>query len=447
MRYALGALSRPKAASRISHIVPLILILCFALQVFSPLRLNTDAVSYLSMAESAAEGHGFLQNGLKTVFPPGYPALLAVLLKAGLGHSWAIIGLNVILLAAGTIGAYRVLVQELFKDKALALHLCSLSLLSFVVIKHLTFAMSDVAFFCGAMCCVAVISHASVVPWGRQFAVVLAASWLLVVGSIAIRRIGIALIPAFVFVAISRPEMKTLLRECSVRAKVIIGAAIAGGFIGTIWVIANTSTLSDFSKATSKSSMFETVPKIVSWRLMELGELLINVSLSKLPRIVHGIVPRMGIILLLLMLFGLVLLSLILGGLFRTVRKRKKIGPAELFLVSYMVVLFAWPYADARLWLPVIPLLVGYSDASIKWAIKLGLPKALIAVYISAFVILGVGSIGYSTRITFAGSKFPDLYVDGALRPIYCAAFQTCSGTVDKGEVNPEILHLLQTYR
>jgi hypothetical protein len=65
----------------------LLLAICFGLQVFSPLRLNYDAIVLLSMADSATHGYSFLDDGQQTVFPPGYPALLAVLVRVGLAHS------------------------------------------------------------------------------------------------------------------------------------------------------------------------------------------------------------------------------------------------------------------------------------------------------------------------------------------------------------------------
>jgi hypothetical protein len=62
--------------------------LAFGCKIFTPLRLTTDAVTLLSMAESAAHGGGFLDDGEKSVFPPGYPAMLAFLLRLGLAHPW-----------------------------------------------------------------------------------------------------------------------------------------------------------------------------------------------------------------------------------------------------------------------------------------------------------------------------------------------------------------------
>lgn len=108
------------------------------LQVFSPLRLNTDATVLLSMGESAARGGGFLDSGQKTVFPPGYLALLAVLLRVGLAHPWVIVGLNLVFLSTGLVAAYSLLIREFFEDKAVVLIICSFFLPSYVVVKHFT---------------------------------------------------------------------------------------------------------------------------------------------------------------------------------------------------------------------------------------------------------------------------------------------------------------------
>src|ERR1035438_5356150 len=159
--------------------VLLLLAICFVLQVFSPLRLCFDAVVLLSMGESAAHGGGFFDSGQKTVLPPGYPALLAVLVRVGLAHSWAIIGLNVVFLSVGLFAAHSLLIREFFEDEAVALMICSLFLLSFVVIKYFTIPLTDVPFFCCATCCLAVVSQTRRMDWNWRFVMLTAAAWLL----------------------------------------------------------------------------------------------------------------------------------------------------------------------------------------------------------------------------------------------------------------------------
>jgi hypothetical protein len=65
-------------------------------------------------------------------------------------------------------------------------------------------------------------------------------------------------------------------------------------------------------------------------------------------------------------------------------------GPTEVYLICYTAILFAWPYYDARFWLPVIPLLITYSLLAVK---RLELPDSVVAIYGIAFATLGLIAI------------------------------------------------------
>jgi hypothetical protein len=416
---------------RFSQGLLLLLAICFVLQISSPLRLNTDAIVLLSMGDSAAHGGGFLDDGQKTVFPPGYPALLAMLLRLGLAHPWVIVGLNMVFLSVGLFAAYSLLVRQFFADKAAVLTICSFFLLSYVVIKHFSIPLTDVPFFCCSMCCLAVMSQAMCMDSYWPFMLLTGAAWLLAVAAIAVRRVGVALIPPLVFMAVSSPQFKSVLKRFSRGTKVIIGVFFVIVGVGTIRVVAKTSSLADFFSVAKKSKISTLILQILSYRLTELGELLGNLPMTKLPAKLHVIVPWMGLLLFVLILLGLA-------------TKRKKISPTEVFLVCYMGTLFVWPYYDARFWLPVIPLLIAYSALAVR---NLRLPKAAVAIYCVIFAMIGFAVIAYSTRITFAGSKFPDRYGDGYLRPTYCAAFQTCGDGGDPQKVSAKALRLLREYK
>ena len=105
--------------------------------------------------------------------------------------------------------------------------------------------------------------------------------------------------------------------------------------------------------------------------------------------------------------------------------------------------MFAWPFYDARFWLPAIPLLIAYSLLALN---RLKAPKTVLTAYCVVFATLGLAAIAYCTRITFAGPTFPDRYGDGSLRPAYCAAYQSCRD-YDVKEVNFKALRLLQQYK
>ncbi len=375
---------------RFSQGLLLLLAICFVLQIFSPLRLNTDATVLLSMGESAAQGGGFSDGGQKTVFPPGYPTLLAILLREGLAHSWVIIGLNVVFLSVGLFAAYSLLIREFFEDQAVVLMICSFFLLSYVVVKHFTIPLTDVPFFCISMSCIAVTSQTTNMDSNWRFAILTGTAWLLAVTAITVRSIGVALLPPLVFTLVSSPPFKLLLERLSLRTKMVVVMIAVFVGAGSAYVFENTSYWRIFISNAKKANL-SLILQIVSYRLRELGEMFGNFPTTKMPAKLHVVVPWMGLFLFVLILFGLA-------------TKRRRIGPAEVFLVCYIGILFVWPYYDARFWLPVIPLLIAYSVLAVK---SLRFPKGVVAIYCIVFATLGFGAIAYSTRISFAGSQFP----------------------------------------
>lgn len=193
---------------RFSQGLLLLLAICFVLQAFSPLRLNTDAIVLLSMGDSTAHGGGFLDSGQKTVFPPGYPALLAILLRLGIAHSWVLVGLNLVFLSLGLFAAYSLLIRQFFEDRALVLVICSFFLLSYVVVKHFTIPLTDVPFFCCSMCCLAVMSHTANVDSNWLFGMLAGTAWLLAFAAITVRTIGVALFPPLLVMLVSSSQFK-----------------------------------------------------------------------------------------------------------------------------------------------------------------------------------------------------------------------------------------------
>jgi hypothetical protein len=91
-----------RSPARLAITIALAIIsLAYLAQIPTPLRLITDGIDYLLQASSAIDGHGFLSHGVHSMRPPGYPALIFLLAKAGLATSWAIVALNCLLLGIG----------------------------------------------------------------------------------------------------------------------------------------------------------------------------------------------------------------------------------------------------------------------------------------------------------------------------------------------------------
>jgi hypothetical protein len=422
------------AAMRASRIVLLILAISFAVQVFSPLRLCTDSLVLLSMAQSAAQGSGFLDHGETTVFPPGYPALIAILLKAGIGHPWAIVALNAILCGIGLVCFYAIAAHGFVQSRMLVLNLCSWFLLSWVLIKHFCLPLTDIAFFAVSMLCLYAMNQAWKAAHSARFAYFVCAAWALSIAAILVRRIGVALIPALIYtVVFHRPRFKMAQLRQAPRLKLILAFAICAAALLVLGsAAASTSTLSDYT--VDRAPVLYRMSRIFNYRLTELGELLLNVPSSRVPASIAAVFPIAGGVLLILLAGGMII-------------RRAVFGPIEVFLCGYAGILFVWPYYDARFWLPVVPLVFTFGAVTVERFIRVRMVRPLLAIYVLVFALLGAGAIVYSSRVTFAGARFPDRYGDDTLRPTYCLVFGSCADPVVGSKVKPKALQLLRTYR
>lgn len=114
------------------------------------------------------------------------------------------------------------------------------------------------------------------------------------------------------------------------------------------------------------------------------------------------------------------MLALVLWG----IALKREIRPTTVFLCSYSLIIFSWPYYDPRFWLPVIPLLVAYSGLSIKYVMRHGSNLDILGVgYLTMFVVMGLVALRISTMATFSGSQFPNIYCEQYYHSTYCAMF------------------------
>ncbi|HXN45044.1 MAG TPA: hypothetical protein VN893_00290 [Bryobacteraceae bacterium] len=425
-----GADSAPRTdLEKVQLGVILILVAIYFLQAATPLRLHPDAVVFLSTAESAEPGGGFLFHGQPTVFPPGYPALLALLIRLQMAHVWVIVSLSVLALVTGLV-AVRYLVRAEGFGEDVALGVCTLSLLSFVFVKYSAIPLSDPLFFGLSMCCLAAMKQPR--SSGFRLRRTLAAAVLLI-ASVGVRRVGVALIPAAVYLLVVEYGVRAHWMRLSVQMKgaaVLVGAA-ASALLG--YVIYGTSTLRDFTGALKNGSLSEMAVRIVTHRLKELGEIALNVPAAAVPRNGQNI----------LLMVGLLVFALVCGG----VRlRRKQFGAVEVYFISYVAILFVWPFADPRFWLPVIPLLIAYAGLSLGRLARRAVAREILRSYVVLFAVMGLVALATSTALTFSGSRFPEAYAYEEFHSTYCAAWH-CQGSFDATKVDQDGLHLLRRYK
>jgi hypothetical protein len=182
----------------------------------------------------------------------------------------------------------------------------------------------------------------------------------------------------------------------------------------------------------ASADLIQSIQWILLQRLLELGELILNIPRSWLPEALHWLNLVAGVC-------AIVAISY-------TVWKYRTAMPVtNLFLVVYLVIIFVWPYSDARFWIPVVPLVALYVSLALdgwwpgRWS---KLPLATWAIWI---VITGTVAITITTRTSLAGSDFPELYGDGSLRATYRVAFGIAHDG-DMDDTSAETLHLLQQF-
>ena len=438
-----------------------ILALGYLIQAATPLRLHPDSVVLLSMADSFAHGGGLLYEGQPTVFPPGYPAFVALLLKLGLAHNWVLIGFNLVSLSVGLWAVSYILTRRLFDTRYEVLTVCLVSLFSFVFIKYSTIPLTEAGFFGLAMCSLAAMESASQLSFGRTFWLRIIASWILTLAALTVRRVGLALVPALLWSIFSRKEVRECIRRLSSRIKIAILLGMGSASAVTAWIVMETSTLRD------RQSVVNSLPDVVSrtliGRFRELSEIALNTPFSALPSSMRLVALAVG---------GL-LLALIVGGV---IICRREIHATTVFFCSYCLIIFSWPYYDPRFWLPVVPLLAAYSGISIRRVIAgRAFWKVCLGVYLTVFIFMGTITLGWSTAITFSGRHLPNAYQrpkpeakarlsamdrvaqhimpDGyylwgeerSYRSTYCAIFRSCAEP--QAQVDESALHVYRTFR
>jgi hypothetical protein len=405
------------------YIALLILLLLYALQLFSPLRLNTDSLVFLSLAESAAEGKGFLYHGKVTHYPNGYPALVAWLDYWGWANPGSLVAINLLFLGLGTIMAFGLFYTAYHFDYPTAICLICLSLLSYILIKHVTLPISDPVFYGLSMSCLLILARMedSQKPLSLIYPILAILTAAL---AIEVRTIGVALIPAFLLVIMKKAQSK----------QIHYGIAI----ILSLLLLLSSLSLSKTEYIPEAAETFGLlggflagILQVMMSRLSELGELVINIPLGKMPYLVSYLALPIGLICLSILIVGIV--------------KKKPINAIQIYLITYILLLLAWPYRDARFWMPVMPLLIGTGYQAIQRQNRSKVLSYAVMIYVGYFSVTGLLAIGYSTRISFAGPNFSEVYGDGNLRETY----RYLLGNAKAGEsaaINQEAVRLFERF-
>lgn len=360
-------------------------------QLFTPLRLTSDAIDYLSLADSALKG-----NGPRTLlsahfrFPKGYAIFAFLLMKAGLFSSVTMVASNLIFFAIGLALSFRTLIALGFQ-RSRAMFACLMTLLSFTAVKHITQGMSDFLFFAAASCVCWLITVKSPYRWAAMLSCAMCA--------IEIRFVGLALLAPLIVTA------WPYLRKRPIMMGVVSGVAFVGLAIG-LWagrhyLLANAELL-------RSHGWFHFLATTATVHSQDFAELIINAPFSKLPASWSALLLPIGAATSLIFVTGVFAL-----------RDRAKWLFA--YLIAYTALILPWPFTDPRFWLPVMPFVFLAIAEGIALVFEHSPKLSVVAPYVITFCVLGLAALGYSTWLTFSGPKFPERYGDGLLRTAYQA--------------------------
>ena len=416
-----------------------LLVAVYAMQLVRPLHLESDSVCYLRVAELAAEGRGFGCPGCdrthcSILYPPGYPWVLAVLIRSNIATPQAFMLLNFASLAVGLVAAASLWRRTFALGRTAVLGMAALMLLWWPVFRYANNPLSDFLFFALALASVQAATLASERVGWTKFRMLLVSA-VLAYAALKVRTIGIAVAPAILWAALVRPGQVGRFREqvVSHRAAVFAGALLLVilGAAAVVYLRHSQYVTVDLRTQYSRG-LVATLRDAWGYRLTEWGELAANVPEGKMPGALRPLVPVIGV--------GF--LGVLGWALWR---RRRNVGPAEVFTAAVTAIMLIWPFKDPRFWLPVLPLFLGL----IAWALIPTLSRStwrrVLVLIVGWFVAVGLAGQVYNTRISLAGEQFPTRFADAYLGPVYRAAWGLRSA-LDTVPVDSTALHVLRRF-
>lgn len=397
--------------SRLQWVLLGVLLVIYLAQTVTPLRLNTDAIVLLSMAASFADGGGTLYLGQETHFATGYPVLVGMLDRAGVASSFSLVLINCVSLGMGLYCLYQLFVERHDRTPAFAIRVVIASLLSFVVIKHVTLPLSDLLFF--GVFSFALLAMSRIRARDRTdlswlwVAIAIAASLL----AIAIRTAGVALLPGVVW-ALARPAILRW-RASGVLSRQLSSIVLCATILAVVsgYLLFRTKYVQGMLLL-YKDGLADRLLSTLLLHVKELGELFINAPISRAGETLHPVYLLAGFALSIMFAIGLP-------------RRLREFSVTETVVLSYAAMIFIWPYTDARFWLPVIPLIWLYVGMGVERVGGGAVGRFAGFVWSVWFGCLGAVALAYSTQISYSGPAFAERFGAGSMLDAYTETRQS----------------------
>ena len=428
----------------VAFVLAVVLVGLHSVQLFSPLRLNTDACRLLNMAVSAAEGSGFLVHGQPDVLPNGYPAAILLLMKLGAGTTFWVNALNLaaLLIACGLLFLMTAYLQSVRYEPGVRILLCVLPLASWVSIKHVSIPLTE-SLYTG----VSMASVAALVAFWKSHRTTAMLSWLAIAGLLAwyamkVRTVGVSLFCASVLTLAFHPQMYHLAARFFPKSPRgwwrVAGISIAClALVLLVLRFANLSAVmpsSGYLRIQSdalRSGIGRLIGNLLSMRLQEAGEVFLNLPASKFARL--GLTFD---------LVGAIAVTVCGLGWWRLCRI---LPPLAFYMAFYCAIIFLWPFHDVRFWMPLLPALVLCVWLVVQPLLRMKWLCFSALTYLCVFLGLGFAALFFSVRISLATpQEFAEIYGDHSYRTSYSVAFG--GEETDSSAVNADVIGLLRRF-
>lgn len=390
----------------------------YLLNCFAPLRLEYDSIRYFSLKEclEGACPPGFV--AANDPHPLGYPVFLWMLAKMGLLRAFVIAFVNALFLAGSLFFVWGSFVGAGFVESDFVgassvgspfpafrgYGFFPLVLLQWTFIKFFSYPLSEMQYLFFSSACIYCFRRgwwvSAFLAAGLAF-FTRSAGALLVVGMLA--DLG------------WRFRSRWMWIVAAVVVCVVCGFLFAGSLRLGLYLH------SFLDRGSMLSLAYE--------HLKEWGSLLLNVPGNK--------VPGWGS-------WGLMLLGGLSLGLFGYalfVHRKDVPVVIAVYLVLYILLIFNWPYFDARFWVPVFPFVVMIVLLRFRFRFH-----RLWAAAIGVYLVMGLGAGCYSVYTTFNKKALAKTQAGGSYRNEYETYFfgRPVSDTATR--IDPYVLSVLKRY-
>lgn len=410
---------------KITYVLFGILLLLALVNILTPLRLNTDGIRYFSIMLFLKGQLAANDYAGKDFLPHGYSILLKTLSQVNLLNAKVIVALNI---AAIFCAGY--LVCRIYKIKQVLL-IIALMLLSYVNIKHLTLPVSDLL-FTGSL-------FASIYCWTKALTTNKRAFYLpailLTLACIYLRTAGIVIIAGLILYALVANREKLWARTWQM---IVISLVIIAGVVAFLIKLPVLEAGNDYFRQLGIEALLHDPVALFNRfgiHFKEIGEFTLNIPASKLSAILHsGNNPMVDEM---LMLIGLITFAIMI---YSGLKAKMYNQPAGCIYFTYLVLVFIWPFYDARFLIPAIPFFI----CSIYWFYT---EKRLLVtkLFLGIYLLLGMASLIYSDMLSVNKNLFLKFYGnDKDLSANYKAHFQNPAA---KADINKQrVLYILNHY-